>query len=126
MIVSLNIKLNLIKKNFVIILLVLHFTINFDRIKKNNKSVLSSNNNTIEFYFSKFLCKLLVMNNEKSCKNELINNYNFFYEVKYIRRNINFSVDIKKSLIENIFIVVGTIPFLKYNITINYKINNKG
>ena len=85
-----------------------------------------NNNNTFEFYYSKYLCSLLVINGEVDCESDFINNYNFFYEVKYFRRNINLLIDIQKTLIENIFIVMGIIPFLKYNSTINYKINNRG
>ena len=42
-----------------------------------------------------------------------------------INRNINLLINVKKSKLENILLLLGIIPFLKNNSTLSYKINNK-
>lgn len=102
------------------------------RRKINNIHKSSTNNfkvsledNQFDFYYSKYLCSFFNLENEKNCTEEILFNYDFFYEIKKIKRNVNISIDIKKSLLENIFLIIGIIPFLKFNSTIEYNINNK-
>lgn len=83
------------------------------------------NPNSFEFYFSNYLCDLLVIKNG-NCIYEVLNNYNFFYNIQDINKNVNLYLDIKKSFIENLFLIIGLVPFLRANSTINYKIYNKG
>lgn len=85
----------------------------------------TSGNINFEFYYNNYLCKFLILNDGQSCRKEILNDYNFFYHVKKIRPNINLSIDIKKSSIENLLLIIAIVPFLKYNSTIHYKINNK-
>lgn len=56
---------------------------------------------------------------------EILTNYDFFYEIEDIKKNIILSIDIRKTLIENIILIIGIIPFLKKNSFIQYKINSK-
>ena len=82
--------------------------------------------NKTEYYYKQYLCSLLIYKAEDKCINEVFNDYDFFYFVKNIRKNVNLSIDIKKiSLIEHIFIIIGIIPFIKNNSIINYSINSK-
>ena len=83
------------------------------------------NYNSLEFYFSQYLCDLIVSKKD-NCAKEIFTNYNFFYEIEYIKRDVNIFVDMEKSFIENLFLIIGIIPFLKFNSTIYYSINNKG
>lgn len=87
------------------------------------KDILADN--SFEFYYSKYICDFLILDSEKKCESELLNDYNIFYKVKAIKSNINLIIDINKSKIENIFLLVGLIPLLKNNSTIQYKINTK-
>lgn len=90
-----------------------------------NNFKVSLEDNQFDFYYSKYLCSFFNLENEKNCTEEILFNYDFFYEIKKIKRNVNISIDIKKSLLENIFLIIGIIPFLKFNSTIEYNINNK-
>jgi hypothetical protein len=53
-------------------------------------------------------------------------NINYYNDILEINSNINLYINIKKSKLENIFLLLGIIPFLKNNSTLTYKINNKG
>ena len=82
------------------------------RRKINNIHKSSTNNfkvsledNQFDFYYSKYLCSFFNLENEKNCTEEILFNYDFFYEIKKIKRNVNISIDIKKSLLENIFLM---------------------
>lgn len=87
------------------------------------KTYLRLNEGEFETYYSQYLCSLLILNDEKNCLNEVFNNYDFFYYITDIRKNINLSINIKKaSLIENIIIIIGIIPFLKNNSVLRYDI----
>lgn len=87
-------------------------------IKKFNK-------HSLDIYYSQCLCRFLILNNKKRCIFELFNNYNFFYEVKDIKKNVNLCIKKQKTFIENLVIIVAIIPFLKYNNSIYYKNNNR-
>ena len=96
---------------------------NFD----NNKTKFL--NYSYDFYYRKYLCSLLVLNNNNNdnnnCMKEIFSKYNFFYDIKSLKTNINLIIDFKKSFIENLFLIISIIPFLKNNSTIQYSINNK-
>ena len=79
----------------------------------------------LELYFSEFLCHLLVINDKNNCKKQLIIDYNFFYYDIAIENNINLYIDNNISFIENLLILIGLVPFLKHNSTLEFKINNE-
>ena len=82
------------------------------------------NNRKFEFYYSKYLCSLLILSNSNTCVNEILNNYDFFYYVKDTRKNVILSINNRRgSLIENIMIIIGIIPFLNEKSVIIYHIN---
>ena len=81
-------------------------------------------NNSFEFYYSNYLCSLLFLNYDKNCLNEVLTNYNFFYSVKYIKSNITLCININKTFLENILLIIAIIPFLKNNSTVIYDIGN--
>lgn len=111
---------------FFISLYICYFKKKYDEILINlPKQQNYLNYKSLEFYFSKYLCDLIVLK-KSNCAEEIFTNYNFFYEIEYIKRDINIFVDLEKSFIENLFLIIGIIPFLKFNSTINYSINNKG
>ena len=56
--------------------------------------------------------------------NNILNDGNFFEEKVDIISNINLFINIKKTKIENIFLLIALIPFLKNNSTLLYKIND--
>ena len=88
------------------------------------KKIYGIYNSELETYYRQYLCSLLILNNGKYCLNEVLNNYDFFYFIKGIRKNVYLSINIKRlSLIENIIILLGIIPFLKNNSIIRYGIN---
>ena len=80
---------------------------------------------SFEFYYSKYLCSFFILNSNRNCTKEILNNYDFFYDVEKIKGNITVSIDVQKSLIENVFFLIGIIPFLKFNSTLEYNINCK-
>jgi hypothetical protein len=86
---------------------------------------IGNRHRALEFYFSELLCNMLVTKDEKNCINELINDYNFFYYDISIKKNMFLYIDNNKSLIENLFILIGLIPFLKHNSTLEFKVNGE-
>ena len=97
------------KTKFIIIILFIKFLLLF-------KIIYRISNSELETYYSQYLCSLLILNNGKYCLNEVLNNYDFFYFIKGIKKNVYLSINIKRlSLIENIIILLGIIPFLKNN-----------
>ena len=105
------------KTKIIIIILFIEFLLFF-------KKIYGIYNSELETYYSQYLCSLLILNNGKYCLNEVLNNYDFFYFIKGIRKNVYLSINIKRlSLIENIIILLGIIPFLKNNSIIRYGIN---
>ena len=91
-----------------------------------NNLICLEDNHSLKWYYRKYLCSLFIINDEHDCKNELLNNYDFFFNLQGIKRNVHLSIDIKnKSSIENIILIIGIIPFLKFSSFIKYKINDK-
>jgi len=85
-----------------------------------------NDNNSFKYYYSFYLCNLIIIENQNNCEKDFLNNYDFFYNIKGIKKNVNLLIDIKtNSLIENLILIVGIIPFLKFNSSIEYRINNR-
>ena len=85
----------------------------------------SNEENSSKNYYSKYLCNLLTLDKEKECQIEFYNNYDFFFHVRKNKKNVNLLIDIKtKTLIEHIILIVGIIPFLKFDSIIEYKIKD--
>jgi hypothetical protein len=53
-------------------------------------------------------------------------NVNIYNDILEYNSNVNLLINIKKSKLENIILLLGIFPFLKNNSTLSYKINNKG
>ena len=60
-----------------------------------------------------------------NCKNQILKDKNFYDDIKEKTTTINIMINIKKTKIKNILILIGLLPFLKYNSNILYKINSK-
>ena len=81
--------------------------------------------NSLENYFSQSICKILYFTINYNCSLKLFVNNDFYEDIKEINSNIDLLINIKISKLENIFLLLGIIPFLKNNSTLSYKINNK-
>lgn len=88
-----------------------------------NKSL--NNNNSLEKYFSFIICKLIFYKTEYICYNDIFNNYNFFDDIIENNQNIDLFLNIKKTKIEFIFLLIGIFPFLKNNSKLYLIINDK-
>lgn len=113
-------EINKSKKVLSIILFIIFFL--------NNSQIINHTTqvNSFENEFSDCLCKLFIMRNNIKCKDTLLNNYNFFYDIEKINSDINLIIDIKDfSYIENVIFLIAIIPFIKNSSSIIYKINNK-
>ena len=89
---------------------------------ENNKNEF----NELEYYFSQSICQFLFFTINYKCSMNFFYNDNIYNDILEINSNINLLINIKKSKLENIFLILGIIPFLKNNSTLSYKINNKG
>ena len=89
---------------------------------ENNKNEF----NELEYYFSQSICQFLFFTINYKCSMNFFFNDNIYNDILEINSNINLLINIKKSKLENIFLILGIIPFLKNNSTLSYKINNKG
>ena len=78
-----------------------------------------------EIYYSKSICKFLYFTINYNCPTTIFSSTSFYDEILEINRDINLLINIKISKLENIFFLLGIIPFLKNNSTLSYKINNK-
>jgi len=85
-----------------------------------------SHQKEIEYYFSQSLCQLLSFTIDYKCYENFFTDANFYIDILEINSNVNIFMNIKKPKLENIFLFLGIIPFLKNNSTLSYKINNKG
>ena len=90
----------------------------FLKINKNK-------NKTLKYYFSYYICKFFIFKENFNCTNQIFKNKNFYDNIKEKNKSINYIINIKKTKIENILILVGIVPFLKNKSYILYKINNK-
>ena len=84
-----------------------------------------TDNISIKFIFKNSICKFFYFNIGYNCTREIYTNTHFYDDIIEINENINLYINIKKTKIENIFILIGMMPFLKNNSSISYKINNK-
>ena len=82
-------------------------------------------NNSLDYYFSYSLCKFFYFEINYNCTNNIFIDNNFYQNIMNIYQNINLFISIKKAKIENIFLLIGIMPFLKNNSSIIYKINKK-
>ena len=106
------------KNKFLIFIICIEFLFLF-------KKYVRLNDSKFESYYSKYLCSFLILNNENNCIKEVFNNYDFFYFIKDIKKKVNLTINMKNvSLIENIMMIIGIIPFLKNNSIIRYVIND--
>ena len=103
--------------------IIIIFLILFSIFDQNNKRI--EDNNSLENYFSYSICNCLIFRMNYNCSNNIFIDNNFYENILEINQKINLFINIKKTKIENIFILIGIIPFLKYNSSIIYKINKK-
>ena len=108
---------NICIKNFVIFIII-KFILDQQYIKKEI--------NNLEYYFSQSACQFLFYTINYKCTMNFFTNNNIYNDILEINSNINLLMNIKKSKLENIILLLGIIPFLKNNSTLSYKINNKG
>ena len=81
--------------------------------------------NKLENYYSKLICKFFYFTINYNCPATIFSNTSFYDEILEINKDINLLINVKKSKLENILLLLGIIPFLKNNSTLTYKINNK-
>ena len=81
--------------------------------------------NNFEDYFNQSICQFLFFPINYNCSMNFIMNDNFYNDILEIKNNINLLISIKISHLENVFLLLGIIPFLKNNSTLFYKINDK-
>ena len=90
-----------------------------------NKDYHKKDTYNLRDYFSQSICKILYFTINYDCSLQLFNNNNIYEDMIEIKSNIDLLTNFKISKLENIFLLLGIIPFLKYNSTLSYKINNK-
>ena len=110
------------RKNLVIRIIII-FLISFSIYYQNNKRI--EDNNSLEYYFSYSICNFLIFRMNYNCSNNIFMDKNFYENILGINQKINLFINIKKTKIENIFLLIGIVPFLKNNSSIIYKINKK-
>lgn len=98
------------------------FLINNLIFEKNEKK---KKDNDIEDYFIQSICQLLFFTINYNCTINLYTSINFYNDILEINNDVNLLINIKKSKLENTFLILGIIPFLKYNSTLSYKIQDK-
>ena len=104
-------------KILIIILISLYIDIHIYEINEDEHS--------LGYYISYSTCKFLTFKINYNCSNNIFIDSNFHEDIVDIIQNINLFINIKLTKIENIFLLIGIIPFLKNNSIITYKINNK-
>ena len=78
------------------------------------------------YYFSQSICQFLFYSMNYKCSINFFTNDNIYNDIIEINSNVNLLMNIKKSKLENIILLLAIIPFLKNISTLSYKINNKG
>ena len=81
--------------------------------------------NQLENYYVESICKLFYFTINYDCSLQLFTSTSFYDEIIEINKDINLLINIKKPKLENIFLLLCIIPFLKNNSTLSYKIKNK-
>jgi hypothetical protein len=79
----------------------------------------------LEYYFSQSICQLVYFRINYNCATNLYTNDNIYNDILEINNNINLLMNIKKTKLENIFLLLSIIPFLKNNSTLTYKTQDK-
>ena len=74
--------------------------------------------NKYENFYSKSICKLFYFSINYNCPTTIFSSTSFYDEILEINRDINLLINVKKSKLENILLLLGIIPFLKYNSTL--------
>ena len=110
-------KINYILINFLLL-------ITFLLQKKNNSSTLLANHSDYENVFKGYLCHILNNATYKQCFNTIFNNLNFFFELKENTSNISALIHLNRNNIENLLLLMATIPFLRNNSNITFIIKN--
>ena len=82
-------------------------------------------NNDLEDLFCQTICQLLFFSINYNCSMNFFSNDNFYNDILEINSNVNLLMNIKKPKLDNIFLLLGIIPFLKNNSTLFYKIKDK-
>ena len=78
---------------------------------------------SLEEELKKYFCKIFIFEKEYNCLEEIYNNVNFFDDAKSIKKHINPLITEKKTKIENLLLLIVTIPFIKDGSKLKYKIN---
>jgi len=91
----------------------------------NQKNEIKNDNNSFEYYFSYSICKFFHFKLNYNCSKQIFIDYKFYEEISEINSKINILINIKKTKIENIFLLIAIVPFLKDNSTISFRINKK-
>ena len=47
-----------------------------------------NDNNSFKYYYSFYLCNLIIIENQNNCEKDFLNNYDFFYNIKGIKKNV--------------------------------------
>ena len=81
--------------------------------------------NDLEGYFRQSLCQLLFFSINYKCTFNFYTNDNFYNDILQINSNINLLMNIKNSKLENLFLLLSIIPFLKNNSTLSYVIKHR-
>ena len=90
----------------------------------NQMYITINDEKSLDYYTSYTLCKLLKFKLDYYCMNNLLYDSNFIGEEFDIDANINIFINLKKTKIENILLLIGLIPFLKNDSFLLYKIND--
>ena len=136
----------LINKYFVLLIVLIIYFFNFKIIFKINPIIITNNNknnsnindnnikiynlkmknNSILLYYFNYSIDNKYLNKiEKYYKNSILINSTFLDNIEYMK-NINFFLlNLEKTKIENIFILIILFPFLKINTSLIYKIENR-
>ena len=91
----------------------------------NFKNYNYKNNHSLNYYFSHLICKFLVFNDSFNCPILIFKNKNFYDNIKENRTKFKLMINIKKTKIENILLLIGIVPFLNKKSIITFKINEK-
>ena len=95
-----------------------------------DKVILKKDTNTYNVYlrsenvFKGYLCHILNNTIYKQCFNTIFNNLNFFFEFKENTSNISALIYLNRNNIENLLLLMATIPFLRNNSNITFIIKN--
>lgn len=119
------ISFNFLYKYFLLIILL--FILKFFLIIIKEYHLIISNsikNSDFENQLKTYTCIIFNNNSIQDCFDTIFNNLNYFNEINEIPNNITLLIDLNKTNIENLLLLIGTIPFLKNNSVATYNIKN--